>query len=73
MSWIQKLCDVYDNVIETTAADGDGALLPVGFLRKPIKYNIILSPQGEFVTAQVIPDEEQPCLIPSTPADERRV
>lgn len=72
MSWIQKLCDVYDNVIETTAADGDGALLPVGFLRKPIKYNIILSPQGEFVTAQVIPDEEQLCPIPSTPAAEGR-
>lgn len=73
MSWIQKLCDVYDNVIETTAADGDGALLPVGFLRKPIKYNIILSPQGKFVTAQVIPDEEQVCPIPSTPAAESRV
>ena len=72
MSWIQKLCDVYDDVIETTAADGDGALLPVGFLRKPIKYNIILSPQGEFVTAQVIPDEEQLCPIPSTPAAEGR-
>ena len=72
MSWMQKLCDVYDNVIETTAADGDGALLPVGFLRKPIKYNIILSPQGEFVTAQVIPDAEQLCPIPSTPAAEGR-
>lgn len=73
MSWIQKLCDVYDNVIETSAADGDCALLPVGFLRKPIKYNIILSPQGEFVTAQVIPDAEQICPIPSTPAAESRV
>lgn len=72
MSWIQKLCDVYDNVIETTGAEGDGALLPVGFLLKPIKYNIILSPQGEFVTAQVIPDEEQLCPIPSTPAAEGR-
>lgn len=72
MSWIQKLCDVYDNVIETTAADGDGALLPVGFLLKPIKYNIILSPQGEFVTAQVVPKEEQLCAVPTLPQAESR-
>ncbi len=72
MSWIQKLCDVYDNVIDTTGAEGDGALLPVGFLLKPIKYNIILSLEGKFVTAQVIPDAEQVCPIPSTPAAEGR-
>ena len=72
MSWIQKLCEVYDNVIDTTGAEGDGALLPVGFLLKPIKYNIILSPDGAFVTAQVVPEAEQICPIPSTPAAEAR-
>lgn len=72
MSWIQKLCDVYDHVIDTAAADGDGALLPVGFLLKPIKYNIILSPQGEFVTAQVVPKEEQLCAVPTLPQAESR-
>ena len=72
MSWIQKLCEVYDNVIDTTGAEGDDALLPVGFLRKPIKYNIILSPEGEFVTAQVIPQQEQTCAVPTLPQAECR-
>lgn len=72
MSWIQKLCDVYDSVIDTAGAEGDGALLPVGFILKPIKFNIILSPEGEFSSVQVIPDTEQICPIPSTPEAESR-
>ena len=62
MSFMKKLCDVYDAVIGT-----DGALLPVGFIQKKIRYNIILSPSGEFVTAQIIPDDEQSCAVPDTP------
>ena len=62
MSFMKKLCDVYDAVIGT-----DDALLPVGFIQKKIRYNIILSPSGEFVTAQIIPDKEQVCAVPDTP------
>ena len=67
MSWIQKLCDVYDSVIDTAGAEGDGALLPVGFILKPIKFNIILSPEGEFSSVQVIPDTEQICPSQAPP------
>lgn len=67
MSFMKKLCDVYDAVIGTDGAKGGGALLPVGFVQKNIKYNIILSPAGEFVTAQIIPDDEQSCAVPDTP------
>ena len=72
MSFMKKLCDVYDAVIDTDGAKGDGALLPVGFVQKKIKYNIIFSPSGEFVTAQLIPDGEQSCAVPSSPQAEAR-
>ena len=32
MSFMKKLCDVYDAVIGTDGAKGGGALLPVGFV-----------------------------------------
>ncbi len=72
MSFMKKLCDVYDAVVGTSGAEGDGALLPVGFVQKNVKYNIILSPSGEFVTAQLIPDGEQSCAVPSSPQAEAR-
>ena len=72
MSFLKKLCDVYDAVIGTDGAKGGGALLPVGFVQKNIKYNIILSPAGEFVTAQILPDDEQACAVPSSPQAEAR-
>lgn len=72
MSFMKKLCDVYDAVIGTDGAKGGGALLPVGFVQKTVKYNIILSPSGKFVTAQLIPDGEQTCAVPSSPQAEAR-
>ena len=66
MSFMKKLCDVYDAVIGTDGAKGGGALLPVGFVQKTVKYNIILSPSGKFVIAQLIPDGEQTCAVPSS-------
>ena len=32
-------------------------LVPIGFTEKKIKYNVILSADGEFVTAQQFPKE----------------
>ena len=72
MSFMKKLCDVYDAVIGTDGAKGGGALLPVGFVQKTVKYNIILSPSGKFVIAQLIPDGEQTCAVPSSPQAEAR-
>lgn len=39
MSWIQKLCEVYDAIIGTPDCD----MLSVGFINKNIELNIILS------------------------------
>lgn len=72
MSWMQKLCEVYNSVTGTAGAEGQSPLLPVGFIQKTIKYNIILSPTGQFVTAQVVPRESQLCAVPTTPQAEGR-
>ena len=59
MSWIQKLCEVYDAIIGTPDCD----MLSVGFINKNIELNIILSAKGEFVTAEMI--GTAPCRAPS--------
>lgn len=68
MSWMQKLCEVYDAMAGTEGC----TLLPIGFIQKKIKYDIILSADGSFVTAQQIPEEQQRCAVPSTPQAEGR-
>lgn len=68
MSWIQKLYEVYD----AAAGTEDCELLPIGFARKKIKFNVILSANGEFVTAQEIPKSEQDCVVPTTLQAETR-
>lgn len=50
----------------------DCNLLPIGFTQKKVKYNIIISADGEFVTAQEIGKDEQLCTIPTTPQAESR-
>lgn len=70
MSFMQKLCDVYDAVIDTSGAEGEASLLPMGFTQKKIEFNIILSPSGELVTAQRL--NEQAFAVPSTPQAESR-
>ena len=47
-------------------------LVPIGFTEKKIKYNVILSADGEFVTAQQFPKESQFCIVPTTSAAEGR-
>ena len=34
MSTLRKLCDVFDAVIDTTGAEEDRPLLPIGFVQK---------------------------------------
>ena len=72
MSFMQKLCDVYDDIIDTSATEGDAPLLPLGFTQRNIAINVILSPAGEFVTAQRLAEEGSTFAIPSTPQAESR-
>ncbi len=68
MSWIQKLCDVYDTMAGTEGCD----LLPVGFIQKKIKFNIILTADGQFRSAEILSKDGQSFAIPSTPQAEGR-
>lgn len=68
MSWIQKLCEVYD----VMSGSDECELLPIGFTQKKIKYNIIISADGEFVTAQELPKNEQLSTVPTTSEAEAR-
>lgn len=67
MSWVQKLCDVYDAVVDTQTD-----LIKTGFTQKNIKYHVILSSSGEFVRAESLPENEQSATIPSTAQAEGR-
>lgn len=71
MSWIQKLCEVYDAMAGVEGC----SLIPLGFTLKEIQYNIILSAEGEFVTAHELPKENKKVpkfVVPSTPEAEGR-
>lgn len=69
MSWIQKLCEVYDFI---SAAEGNDAPVPIGFISKKLKYNIIISESGCLLRMDALPEEDQTCIIPSTPQAEGR-
>ena len=71
MSIFQKLCDVYDSLIDTTATEGENPLTPIGFTREEIAFNIILSPEAEFVSVSSLPEKEK-YTVPSTPLAEAR-
>lgn len=71
MSIFQKLCDVYDSLIDTTATEGENPLTPIGFTREEIAFNIILSPEAEFVSVSFLPEKEK-YTVPSTPLAEAR-
>ena len=68
MGWIQKLCEVYDAMAGTEDCD----IVPAGFADKKIEFNVIISKNGDFVTAHRIAEEEQSSMVPSTPQAEGR-
>lgn len=71
MSWISRLCDVYDHVSGTPAVQSDGGPAPAGFTKMKINYNIIISPAGEFVTAHALAESDKH-VVPCTPQAEAR-
>lgn len=70
MSFLQKLCGVYDAVMGTSGTEGEAPLLPMWMVQRDIAINIILSPSGAFVAAQRL--NEQSFAVPSTPQAESR-
>lgn len=72
MAWMQKLCEAYDAAIETSATQEQTPLVPLGFIEKKITYLVLLSEDGQFVSAQELPKQEQSSIVPTTPKAESR-
>ena len=72
MSWMQKLCEAYDAGIVCDQSKESVRLVPLGFVRKKVKYHVVLSQDGQFVSADELMDENQFLEIPSTPQAESR-
>lgn len=67
MSWIQKLCETYENAARTDAVSPDAPNpLPVpGFIADEMELTVTLSADGDFVDADRTP-EGQIILVPCT-------
>ncbi len=72
MGWIQKLCEAYDAGIICDQSKEMAALVPLGFVRKKVKYHVVLTLDGQFVSADELAEELQFQEIPSTPQAESR-
>ncbi len=81
MGWMQKLCEAYDVGIVSDQRNENSPLIPVGFVRKSIKYHVVLTMDGQFVSADELNEKrtdtdgkgQPPMLeIPSTPQAESR-
>lgn len=72
MSWMQKLCEAYDAGIACDQSKESAMLVPLGFVRKKIKYHVVLSADAQFVSADELMDEAMFQEIPSTPQAESR-
>ncbi|SHF14917.1 type I-C CRISPR-associated protein Cas8c/Csd1 [Lactonifactor longoviformis] len=72
MSWMQKLCEAYDSGIVCDQSKESVMLVPLGFVRKKVKYHVVLTQEGRFVSADELMAEAQFQEIPSTPQAESR-
>ena len=59
MSWMQKLCEAYDAGIICDQSKESVMLVPLGFVRKKVKYHVVISQDGGFVSADELMDENQ--------------
>lgn len=73
MSWMQKLCEAYDAGIVCDQSKESVMLVPLGFVRKKVKYHVVLTQDGQFVSADELMDENQFQEIPSTPQAESQI
>lgn len=72
MSWIQTLCETYDNYFAGEPFDDPNPLVPAGLIEKELHLRVNLMPDGEFASASALEDKpKQP--VPSTPEAEGRV
>ncbi len=67
MSWIQKLVETYDNCQSMIGVEGkDTPLLPIFHTTQKAQIEIALDKEGNFLRANVIPNEDARTIIPCT-------
>lgn len=71
MSWIQALCETYDNYFGGEPLSDTHPLVPVGFLERQMDICIKILPDGKFSSASVLEDRSK-YPVPSSPAAEGR-
>ena len=69
---MHKLCEASAAGIICDQSKDKAALVPLGFVRKKVKYHVVLTLGGQFVSADELADELQFQEIPSTPQAESR-
>ncbi len=69
MSWIQALCETYDNYYAGEPLTDPHPLIPVGFIEKELDIRINLLSDGTFHSASVLEGKEK-LPVPSSPAAE---
>lgn len=72
MSWMEKLCEAYDAGITCGQTRESVRLVPLGFVQKKVKYHVVLTRDGRFISADALSEESQAQEIPSTPQAEGR-
>lgn len=76
MGWMNKLCEVYDSAIESfassTADNSKATLIPVGMIKKPLKYTVTINRFGAFERADELADEFSSAIVPTTAQAEAR-
>lgn len=69
MSWIQKLCETYDNcrsAIGVVADDKETPLLPICHSTQKAHIEVVIDGKGSFKRAKIIPKDEATTIIPIT-------
>ena len=74
MGLMQRLCETYDVVVDSNES---GNIVPIGFTQKEVKYHVVLTVDGDFVSANelMMRDENGKTItyvVPTTPDAESR-
>ncbi len=76
MGWMNKLCEAYDLALESfsgSSADNSKAtLIPIGMIKKSLKYTVTINHLGEFENADALADELSSAIVPTTAQAEAR-
>ncbi|PJG82200.1 type I-C CRISPR-associated protein Cas8c/Csd1 [Caviibacterium pharyngocola] len=71
MSWMNKLYQTYESIVEQNLGEGAEPLTPIGHTLQNAHIVVVLNAQGEFQTARVMPPSTA-IFLPATESSENR-